>query len=84
MTPSFNRDKFLDSYISIITSEIMHSPEHKNYENLSFEECFAFKDHKSKLSLLIRVADKSCSVVEIDPQRYIEKGTANLMIHLYI
>ena len=37
-TPISNRDKFLDSYISIITSEIMNAPEHKSYGNLSFEE----------------------------------------------
>ena len=49
-TPSSNRDKFLDSYISIITSEIMNNPEHKSYENLSFEERSALKDVKSKFN----------------------------------
>ena len=29
-TPISNRDKFIDSYISIITSEIMNAPEHKS------------------------------------------------------
>ena len=37
-TPISNRDKFLNSYISIITSEIMNAPEHRSYGNLSFEE----------------------------------------------
>ena len=34
-TPISNRDKFLDSYISIYTSEIMNAPEHRSYGNLS-------------------------------------------------
>ena len=58
-----NRDKFLDSCISIITSEIMNAPEHKSYGNLSFEERSALKDLKSNLNLFIREADKGCSVV---------------------
>ena len=43
-TPISNRDKFIDSYISIITSEIMIVPEHKSYGNLSLEERTALKD----------------------------------------
>ena len=57
-TPISNRDKFIDSYISIITSEIMNAPEHKSYGNLSFEERSALKDLKSNVNLVIRKADK--------------------------
>ena len=59
-TPISNRDKFIDSYISIITSEIMNAPEDKSYVNLSFEESYALKDLKSNLNLIIREADKGC------------------------
>ena len=71
-TPIANRDKFLDSYISTITSEIMNAPEYKSYENLSFEERSALKDLKSNVNLVIREADKGCSVVVMDCQRYNE------------
>ena len=52
-----NRDKFLDSYISIINSEIMNATEHESYGNLSFEERSALKDLKSNVNLVIREAD---------------------------
>ena len=77
-TPISNRDKFLDSYILIITSEIMNAPEHKSYGNLSFEERSALKDLKSNVNLVIREADKGCSVVVMDRQRYIEEGYRQL------
>ena len=77
-TPITNRDKFLDSYISTITSEIMNAPEHKSYGNLSFEERSALKDLKSNVNLVIREADKGCSVVVMDRQRYIEEGYRQL------
>ena len=57
-TYSSNRNKFLNSNISIITSEIMNAPEHKSYDNLSFEEHSTLKDLKSNLNLVIREADK--------------------------
>ena len=53
-TPISNRDKFIESYIPIISSEIMNNPEHKSYGNLSFEERSALKDLKSNLNLIIR------------------------------
>ena len=77
-TPIANRDKFLDSYISTITSDIMNAPEHKSYGNLSFEERSALKDLKSNVNLVIREADKGSSVVVMDRQRYIEEGYRQL------
>ena len=68
----------LDSYISIITSEIMNAPEHISCGNLSFEERSALKDLRSKLSLVIREADKGCSVVVMDRQRHNEEGYRQL------
>ena len=52
----------------------MNAPEHKSYGNLSFEERSALKDLKSNVNLVIREADKVCSVVVMDRQRYIEEG----------
>ena len=77
-TPIFNRDKFVDSYISMITSEIINAPEHRTYGNLSFVELSAMKDLKSNLNLVIREADKGCSVVVMVLQRYIEEGYRQL------
>ena len=77
-TPISKRDKFIDSYILIITSEIMNATEHESYGNLSFEERSALKDLKSNVNLVIREADKGCSVVEMDRQRYIEEGYRQL------
>ena len=62
----------------------MNSPEHKFLGNLSVDERSALKDHKSNFKLVIREADKRCSVVVMDRQRYIEEGYANLMIPQYI
>ena len=77
-TPSSNRDKYLDSHISIIISEIMNAREHNSYGNLSFEERSALKDHKSNLNLILTEADKGCSVVVMDRQRHIEEGYRQL------
>ena len=46
--------------------------------NLSFEERSALKDLKSNVKLVIREADKGCSVVVMDRQRYIEEGYRQL------
>ena len=73
-TPSSNRHKFLYSYISIITSEITNVPEHKSYENLSFEERSSLNDLKSNFNLIIGKADKWCSVVMMDRQSCFEEG----------
>ena len=51
----------------------MNAPEHKSYGNMSFEERSALKDLKSNVNLVIREADKGCSVVVMDRQRYIEE-----------
>ena len=56
----------------------MNAPEHKSYGNLSFEERSALKDRKSNVNLVIREADKGCSVVVMDRQRYIEEGYRQL------
>ena len=56
----------------------MNAPEHKSYGNLSFEERSALKDLKSNVNLVIREADKGCSVVVMDRQRYIEEGYRQL------
>ena len=56
----------------------MNAPEHKSHGNLSFEERSALKDIKSNVNLVIREADKGCSVVEMDRQRYIEEGYRQL------
>ena len=56
----------------------MNAPEHKSYGNLSFEERSALKDLKSNVKLVIREADKGCSVVVMDRQRYIEEGYRQL------
>ena len=56
----------------------MNAPEHKSYGNLSFEERSALKDLKSNVNLVIREADKGCSVVVMDRQRYIEEGYREL------
>ena len=50
----------------------MNAPEHKSYGSLSFEERSDYKDLKSNLNIIIREADKGCSVVVMDRQRYIE------------
>ena len=76
-TPISNRDKFLDSYISIISSEIMNATEHRIYGNLSFEERSSLKDLKSYLNLIIREADNGCSVV-MDRPHCIEEGYRKL------
>ena len=52
----------------------MNDPENKCYENLSFEELSVLKDLKSKLNFVILEADKGCSVVVMDRQRYVEEG----------
>ena len=85
-TPISNRDKFLDSYISIITSERMNAPEHRSYGNMSFEERSALKNLKCNVNLVIGEADKGCSVVEMDRQSYIEEGYRQLndtSVHLW-
>ena len=56
----------------------MNAPQHKSYGNLSFEERSALKDLKSNVNLVIREADKGCSVVVMDRQRYIEEGYRQL------
>ena len=56
----------------------MNAPEHKSYGNLSFEERSALKDLKSNVDLVISVADKGCSIVVMDRQRYIEEGSRQL------
>ena len=56
----------------------MNAPEHKSYGNLSFEERSALKDLKSNVKLVIREADKGCSVGVMDRQRYIEEGYRQL------
>ena len=60
------------------TGEIMNAPEHKCFGNLSFEERSDLKVLKSNLNLVIREADKGCSVVVKDHQRYIEEGYRQL------
>ena len=62
----------------IITGEIMNAPKHKLFGNLSFEERSAMKHIKSNLNLVIREADKGCSVVVMDRQRYIDVGYRQL------
>ena len=56
----------------------MNAPEHKSYGNLSFEERSALKVVKSNINFIIREADKGCSVVVMDRQRYIEEGYRQL------
>ena len=51
---------------------------HKSYRNLSFVERSALKDLKSNVNLVIREADKGCSVVVMDRPRYIEEGYRQL------
>ena len=43
-----------------------------------FEERYALKDVKSNLNLIVREADKVCSVVVMDRQRYIVEGYRQL------
>ena len=56
---------FVELHNSIITSEIMNAPEYRSCGNLSFEELSALKDLKSNVNLVIREADKGCSVVNV-------------------
>lgn len=73
-TPPANRDKYLDSFISVVTSEIMRAPEHRAFGNLSLEERCALRDLGSNFSVVIRQADKGSAVVVMDRQRYIQEG----------
>lgn len=57
-TPPANRDKYLDSFISVVPSEIMSAPEDKAFGNLSSEERCALRDLKSNFNVEIRQADK--------------------------
>ena len=52
----------------------MNAPENKCFGNLYFKDRSALKDLKSNLILIIREADKGCSVIVMDLRRYIEEG----------
>ncbi|KAJ8029212.1 hypothetical protein HOLleu_28550 [Holothuria leucospilota] len=65
-TPPANRDKYLDSFISVVTSKIMRAPEHKAFGNLSSEESCALRNLKSNFNVVIRQADKGSAVVVMD------------------
>ncbi|KAJ8031266.1 Deleted in malignant brain tumors 1 protein [Holothuria leucospilota] len=73
-TPPANRDKYLDSFISVVTSEIMSAPEHKAFGNLSSDEHRAMRDLKYNFNVVIRQADKGSAVVIMDRCRYIQEG----------
>ncbi|KAJ8037466.1 hypothetical protein HOLleu_18283 [Holothuria leucospilota] len=73
-TPPANRDKYLDSFISVVTSEIMRAPEHRAFGNLSSEERCALRDLSSNFNVVIKQADKGSAVVVMDRQRYIQEG----------
>ena len=77
-TPAANRDKFLDSYISVITSEIMSAPEQKVFNNLSVAERAALRELKSDNRIVIREADKGSAVVVMDRDRYMAEGYRQL------
>ncbi|KAJ8039742.1 hypothetical protein HOLleu_13841 [Holothuria leucospilota] len=73
-TPPANRDKYLDSFIAVVTSEIMSAPEHKAFGNLSSDEHRAMRDLKYNFNVVIRQADKGSAVVIMDRCRYIQEG----------
>jgi peptide-methionine (R)-S-oxide reductase len=77
-TPPPNRDKFLDSYISIIESEIMNSTEQRSFANLSKDERRAVKDLQRNSDIIIREADKGSGVVIMDKERYLAESYRHL------
>ena len=77
-TPPANRDKHLDSYISVITSKIMSASENRAFSNLKPDEREALRDLKSRSDIVIRDADKGSATVIMDRQRYIDEGLRQL------
>jgi len=77
-TPPANRDKYLDSFITVVTNEIMSAPEQTAYGNLNTHERTALRELKSESSIVIREADKGSAVVVMDRDRYIREGYRQL------
>ena len=77
-TPPANRDKYLDTFVGLITSEIMNAPEQKAYGNLNAEERDALRNLQSDQNIVVREADKGSAVVVMDRERYIKEGNRQL------
>ena len=61
--PSVNRDKFLESYISVVKEEILHSNDRQFHRNLSKPERDASRNLKSYDDIIIKAADKGSGTV---------------------
>ena len=78
LKPPPNRDKAMDMFISVVESELMNAPEHKNIPNITADERQALHNHKRNTEVEIREADKGSAVVVMSRERYIAEANRQL------
>ncbi|GFR79239.1 low-density lipoprotein receptor-related protein [Elysia marginata] len=77
-TPFSGRDSNLDTYIDIISKEIMTSKPRKTFPNLRNGEKQALNDLKKNKNITIKPADKGGAVVVLNTSDYIAECTKQL------
>jgi hypothetical protein len=75
-TPSTNRCRFLDTYISAVESQIFAALEEQApfYKNLNSAQSKALLELRSNRQIVIREADKGSGVVIMDRDRYVAEA----------
>ena len=68
--PSVNRDKYLESYISVVEEEILYADKKPFHKNVSKLERMALLDLKRHDDIVIKEADKGSAVVVLDKSLY--------------
>ena len=77
-TPPVNRDKILDSYISVVRDEILSSDDRPFHNNLNKSERTALKELRSYDDVVIKEADKGAGVVILDKTLYVREALRQL------